>query len=231
LKYIKILILLSTIASFSQSNFSDERRKVIDSIVILREQSKNKTSFTITERFSKAERARRLSNDLKIDSTIILSNRRVASLHKEMKNYNLFKKLNRESLILAKKSYDSISIGNIHFSLGYYFYQTLENDSAFHHYYSAEKIYRAINENFNAGRVLKNMAVIQKNEKDFIGSETTSINALKLIEPLAATDSKFNQSLSGIYNNLAIVSKELEQYENAIDYYNKAINTLKKFIT
>jgi len=166
----------------------------IDSIVDFREKSRDK-ELSIEERFSFAERARRISNELKIDSTIIKSNRRISSIYREQKNYNLFKKINRGAYLC---------------------------------YYNAEKIYTSINDRYNAGRVLLNMAIIQKNEKDYIGSENTAITAISFLEAVVDSVPKAYRPLSSLYNNLAIVSEELEQYDKAIEYYNKAIGFHKK---
>jgi len=202
----------------------DEKLNIINE---LRVKSKNKEEFSQQERFIMAERARRMSVELGIDTTIIKSNRRVSTIYYNMENYNLFKKINRETLFLAKKINDSNSIAKANFNLGNYFYIALESDSAYHYYYQSEKIYVAQKDYSNAGWVLRNMAIIQKNEKDFIGSEETSIKAISYLEKEDINSLDY-ESLSSIYNNLGIVSGELESYEKAIEYYTKAIEYSKK---
>ncbi len=200
----------------------------LNTINELRVNSRKKAEFSQQERFTLAERARRMSVELGIDTTIIKSNRRISSIYYEMENYNLFKKINKETLELAKKINDSNSIAKANFNLGNYYYITLESDSAYHHYYQSEKIYISQKEYSDAGGVLLNMAIIQKNEKDFIGSEETSIKAISYLEKEENLEFIDYESLSSIYNNLAIVSGELENYEKAIEYYEKAIDYSKK---
>ncbi len=224
-----ILVLFLSISVVSQQNKEiDEKQRKIDSILLLRLESKDRKR-PLNERFMLAERARRLSVESGIDSTIIKSNRRISTVYYEMKNFNLFKKINHETLKLAKKTSDSASIAKANFNLGNYFYNTLENDSAYYYYYNAEKMYTNLNDLLNAGIVLQNMAVIQQNAKDFIGSEKTAIKAVKYIIPFLKTNKNAYINLAGIYNNLGIVSVELDLYDEAIEYYLKASALRKEY--
>ena len=45
-------------------------------------------------------------------------------------------------------------------------------------------LYVILKDNFNTAKSLLQIAIIQKNEKDFIGSEVTSIEAISLLESL-----------------------------------------------
>jgi len=227
--YLATIFLLIYAQTFAENEFilsSNDNKQ--DSIVMLRQQSKNK-NLSLKEQFSLAERARRLSLKSNIDSTIIKSNQRISSLHLKMKNYNLFKKINKETLVLAKKVKDSSSIAKAYFNLGNYFFKVLESDSAYFYYYNAEKVYTAINQRYNASRVLQNMAVVQQNEKDFIGSQETGVLAIKYLEPYLEIKKNAPINLSGIYNNLGITLKELEEYDKAIEYYELAYAILKKY--
>jgi signal transduction histidine kinase len=195
--------------------------------MLLRKQSKD-PKLTLQERFIFGERARRLSLELGIDSTIVKSNLNVSGLYYRKKDFNLFKQINKETLSLATKIKDSSSIAELNFNLGAYFQVNLENDSAYYYYYNSEKIYYKTGDLLNAGRVLLNMAVIQKNEKDFIGSENTCIRAIPYLESVIDTLKVAYRPLASIHNNLAIISKELGQYDKAIKYYNKAIELQRK---
>lgn len=215
-----ILVFLITSRGFAQSNGSSNQK--LDSIIALRVQSED-DSYSLEERFSFAERARRMSMDLKIDSTLVASNLAIASIYFKKKNYSLFKQISKETLPLATKINDSASMATLNFNLGAYFQRILENDSAYYYYNNSEKIYSKIGNLYNAGRVLLNMAIIQKNEKDFIGSEYTCIRAIPFLESEIGSDKDAYRPLASIYNNLGIISKELGNYEQAIEYYQKAI--------
>ncbi|WP_303318355.1 tetratricopeptide repeat protein [Flavivirga abyssicola] len=124
---------------------------------------------------------------------------------------------------INRKNQDSISIAKANYNIAEIYRKTTPlTDSAYYYYNNAEKLYRKLNDKFNTAKVLYGIAVIQKNEKDFTGSEVTSIEAISLLESLEKSNS-VNQYISYVYNNLGIVFDELERYEESVKYYNKSL--------
>lgn len=124
--------------------------------------------------------------------------------------------------VLAYKIQDSIVFANAHFNLGFLYRKSFIADSSYYHYQKAEKIYRNRSANFKLAQTLYGIAVIQKNEKDLIASELSSIEAITLLEVLNKTNEVFKLR-SSIYNNLGLVFGELEQFDESFDYYKKSI--------
>jgi signal transduction histidine kinase len=123
---------------------------------------------------------------------------------------NSFYLLSNDSVLLAK---------NFHFK-ALQNKLTYNNDSAFYYYQKSIDISKLINDSLAVGRRLLSMAVLQRNAKDYLGSEISSIEALKYLEPLNS-----HGYLESLYNNLGLVSEELNQDEDAIKYYKKAYQT------
>ncbi|MCH2033674.1 MAG: hypothetical protein MK202_09160 [Tenacibaculum sp.] len=94
---------------------------------------------------------------------------------------------------------------------------TYSNDSAFYNYQKSTKVSKLINDSLAVGRRLLSMAVLQRNAKDYLGSEISSIEALKYLESI-----KSHVYLESLYNNLGLVSKELDKDKEAIKYYKLA---------
>ncbi len=94
---------------------------------------------------------------------------------------------------------------------------TYTNDSAFYFYQKSINVSKLINDSLAVGRRLLSMAVLQRNAKDYLGSEISSIEALKYLESLRSYG-----YLESLYNNLGLVSEELNQDKEAIKYYKKA---------
>ena len=130
-----------------------------------------------------------------------------------------FRLTNRETSALASKVQDSVNLAESHWDLATFFKQYSIQDSAYYHYGEAQKIYSQIGDDLYSGRMLYNMAIIQNNIKDYIGSEINTIKAIELIKPL-----KENRYIYNCYNNLAVVTKDIGEYERALAYYNESLN-------
>jgi signal transduction histidine kinase len=201
---------------------------VLDSIQLYRQYSKDKQTFSDRIRLSFAERARILSKEIQIDTTIISSNRRISTVYWELGYFDLFRKINIENRNLSEKIKDSVSLGKANYNLGVYFREkTITVDSAYYYFHKAEKIYRGLNERFDIVSALLEIAAIQRDEKDFTGSEVTSIDAISILEGLEQTNI-IRKYTSFFYNNLGMVFAEMEQYEESILYYKKAIALQEK---
>ncbi|MBZ9632482.1 tetratricopeptide repeat protein [Salegentibacter sp. LM13S] len=116
---------------------------------------------------------------------------------------------------------DSARIAATYWDLGN-FYQSSTKDSAYFYYTNAHRIYQNLGEEFNSARLLLNMALVQKNVKDYTGSEVTTIKAITLLKSLK----KYKQLYSA-YNNLGIIFNELQEYEKALENYKIALNYLE----
>src|SRR5690606_6707024 len=75
--------------------------------------------------------------------------------------------------------------------------------------------------------VLLDIALLQQDEKDFTGSEITSIRGLFLLDKLAESNEVIRYK-SYFYNNLGILFKELAQFEESIKYNFVAIDLKKR---
>ncbi|WP_347923986.1 tetratricopeptide repeat protein [Pontimicrobium sp. SW4] len=197
----------------------------IDSINVLRKLSRN-SKQDLEGRLLHAKNAVRLSKELKLDSTILKSNINLSFMYLNLDNLDLFRSTNHENLKLAQKLKDSMALGTANRSLGWYHAQVMNNDSAYHYYYNAEKIYYELKDIRNQGEVLLNMADIQEIAKDYKGSEETAVEAIRLIESLPKNDRTLDV-LWKLYNLLAVISERLEKHNEAIKNYNECINIAK----
>lgn len=129
-----------------------------------------------------------------------------------------FREGNSRAMYLAEELKDTTRLAGLYWDLGNFFSGTVYKDSAFYYYSKAERLYRKRTNFFYAGRMQINKAIIQTSIGDYTGSEITTFSALKLLEPLK----KYNQ-IYRCYNNLGIINNELEQYEKALYYHQKAL--------
>ncbi|MGJ5642599.1 tetratricopeptide repeat-containing sensor histidine kinase [Formosa sp. S-31] len=129
---------------------------------------------------------------------------------------------NKKNLLFAEQINDSISLADVYSDIAnFYYYRS--SDSSYHYYHKAEKIYRALQDNFNTAVTLLNIAIIQKNEKDFIGSEVSSIAGIKLLDSLQSNDNVLRKK-AYFYNNLGLIFDQLEEYGDAVNYHEKSLS-------
>ena len=128
-------------------------------------------------------------------------------------------------LILNKslQAKDSVSLAKAYSYLGDFYGSKFESEQAYKNYYYAEKIYIKLKDDAKVAKTLLNKSVLQFNEKDFIGSEKSAIEALKILKKTN------NDALTFEANNLlGVIYQELSEFDNAIKFLNSALDVLKK---
>ncbi|WP_147297786.1 tetratricopeptide repeat-containing sensor histidine kinase [Seonamhaeicola aphaedonensis] len=171
-------------------------------------------------------KAKELSYDIDRKDLVLRINMSLSTLYFSLKNSTQYTKINHESLRLSSKINDSLSMALASKNLGYYFYDK-SIDSAYFYNNKSVNLFKSLNDKFNTAVVLLDIALLQKDDKDFTGSELTSINALSLLNELEETND-VRKYKSFFYNNLALVFKMLEQYDESIEYNLKALSIQEK---
>jgi len=134
----------------------------------------------------------------------------------------MFRKVNRQAIDLSKEINDSLNLANNYWDLGEFYSDYEIKDSSFYSYSKAQKIFNSLKYNKDSGIMLSNMAIIQSEQKDYTGSEVTTIKALMILNPL-----HINDQIYKCYNNLGVIYNELEEYDQALFYHNKALQYQK----
>ncbi len=218
-----IPLLLVAFSLFAQSGKNNTQ---LDSILQLRKLS-NDIKLSANKRIELASLACDLSNKLKADTTKLYSNWNLSKLYLNYDRNTSFGKINVTNLKLAHKLKDTLYIGYTYQNLGYYYSTQKQNDSAYYYYYNAVKIYDKTDDVRNKGETLFTMANIQETERDYIGSEQNAIESLKLIRSLPETQNNLD-TIYNIYDLLSIISERLGNYDEAIEYQNKALEIGKR---
>ena len=162
----------------------------------------------------------------KKDSTIIIfkkeliENGRQAYFNKKLP---LLKKITLQVDSLYKETNDSILLAKYFHFKALQSKLTYTNDSAFFYYYLSKDISKRLNDSLAVGRRLLSLANLQREAKDYLGSEISAIEALRYLEPLQAYI-----YLVSVYNNLGLTSEVLNQKNNALKYYRKALEFNKE---
>ncbi|MGB5821592.1 MAG: sensor histidine kinase [Saonia sp.] len=183
----------------------------------------NDISLSITDRKEFLEKAYREAQTNTNDSLRTRYFSQLSLAYLRMNDSFWFRKTNQRTMNLSRKIKDTVVQAEAHWDLATFFKKAAVEDSAYYHYGEAQKIFNSIEDNFSAGKMLYNMAVVQANVKDYTGSEITTIKAIEQLRPL----DKYMQ-LYKCYNNLGSITKELKEYDKSIEYYRLALDYLDK---
>jgi signal transduction histidine kinase len=144
---------------------------------------------------------------------------RIANRYYNLNNWKEYGRISKIVLEQSLSSKDTLSTAKAYSYLGDYYGSQGVSDSAFYHYFKAEKIYLKQNDNFNLAKTRLNKAMLQYNESDFSGSEISALKALSVLK-----DEKTDDTVYELYNLLGTVYNELGEYDKAIAFHNKALN-------
>ena len=204
LKHFLFLIFFVNISLFSQNS-------KIDSIDFYLKNAKGANKFLYLKR------AVLLSEELKIDSLI-----KQTSI--EYAKHSYFAKDTLGLTFSSGKLLKHFQLKKDSFSLAKAYHLEALNhkiknnlDSTFYYYQKSKDIFIGLKDSTEIGRRLLSMAILQVNELDFLGCETTTIEGLKYIEP-----TKAYRTLISLYQTLGNALGHLERPKEARGYYIKA---------
>lgn len=146
---------------------------------------------------------------------------RVANRYFNMDNWTGYKKV--VDVILEKSivSNDSLSIAKANSYLADFYDAKGISDTAYLNYSKAEKIYLKLNDNINLAKCRLRKARLQYNESDLRGCEISVFSAMR-----ALNGEKEDIVIYDSYNLLGIVYNDLGEFSKALEYHNKALNSI-----
>ncbi len=223
IRYLCLFLLLTSSCNSELKNTNgDSNGMELDSLYIWIQRGRN-TELSYEERSNHLSKVLAKASTIENDSakTKVLSKLSLAYL---MLDDSLnFRKSNFETIALATKIADSVSLAEAHWDLADFYKIEAVADSSYFHFSIAQKIYSNLGKIDDAGTMLNNMAIAQSVIKDYTGSEITTINAIELLKPL----NNYNQ-LFRSYTNLGTITTELNEYDRAVEYYNLALDYQNK---
>ncbi|MBA6153145.1 tetratricopeptide repeat-containing sensor histidine kinase [Gelidibacter maritimus] len=198
-----------------------------DSILKFQSLSKN-NELSLSDQFAYAKKAVDYANALKVDSVIIKANHNYSLLSIYIGNFDEFKRINFKTLKLSKSINDSLAMAIANHNLGWYHHQNrIQNDSAYFYYTKAYKISEQLELTSRQVEILINISEIQDLEKDYIGSEESAIEAIKLAKHLPE-DEYLMESLWLLYTRLGTGATTMKIFEKALEYHETAYGIAKK---
>lgn len=218
-----VLIGLYLIVGCDTKNESNtDNRYTKDSISVWINQSKN-IKLELEERKNLLYKAYKSNKENKIDSIQLKNLLKISYQVYKLDDSIFFKKTNQEALKLSEKLLDTISIADVHWSLGSFHAKKNQMGSALNHYQKARNYFRAMGDQYYEGKMLFNMAYIQSRVKNYTSSEKLTYSAISKFKPLEK-----HLNLYRCYNHLGNVYMDLEEYEKSLISFDKALEYLKR---
>lgn len=182
-----------------------------------------RSDFPPTERLGALIKGLQYAEKIKVDTAKSKAFSKLSYAIYQYGDSILFRQTNRTAIALSKQVKDSIALAEAYWDLGAFYHRISVRDSAYYAYSQAQQLYEAKNNPSLSGRLLLYMANQQEVVKDYLGSEANAILAIQRLKPLH----NFKQ-LSACYNLLGVITKDLGDYDKAIEYYNEASFYAKK---
>ncbi|MBG49442.1 MAG: hypothetical protein CML05_14245 [Pseudozobellia sp.] len=199
-----------------------ENQVLLDSINLWIDSSRN-SGFSDSIRQEYLNKAEQNCKEIGNDSTQRRLISRISFAYSRIPDSANFRRTNKLVLQLSEEANDSIRGAEAHWDLAIFFNNEAFPDSAYYHFSKAQKIYENLKKDFESARMLYNMARTQATVRDYTGSEINTIRAIELLKPLNQ-----NKHLFYNYSNLGSVTKELRDYDRAIEYYQTAAEYQEK---
>jgi signal transduction histidine kinase len=175
--------------------------------------SENKIKF--------AKRAIYLSMKIKNDSLLRESVIKWGLSSYSKRNVNELKSASDKLLELFNEKRDSFALAkNYHFKALLYRIQN-RLDSSYFYYNKSKEVSILLGDSLQVGIRLKSMANMQNSEKDYLGAQSTIVEALEYLVPLKGETTFTRDS----YNILGIILINIKQYEESRKYFKKAGET------
>ncbi|MCW5516567.1 tetratricopeptide repeat-containing sensor histidine kinase [Muriicola sp. Z0-33] len=218
------VVLCCTLSCKNKSNAGryDNAATQTDSVDLFIDQSQNNTN-SVDDRRRYLDKAYSLVQKKQDDTPKIRQLTKIQWNFLDLQDSLQFRQSNRQTRKLARALNDSLRIGITDWDLGTFFNRENLKDSAFFYLNNAQKIFISIRQEEEAGITLYDIARLQARVKDYTGSESNAIRAIEFLKPL-----EDYAMLYRCFNLLGVVTKDLGEYERALEYYNTAIEYLQK---
>ena len=141
--------------------------------------------------------------------------------------FDLNDRFDISSKVLLKNSLaatDTLNLGKAYRCRATHFKSIKNLDSSFIYFSKAEKIYLKLKDQKILANIYLNKGVVQCMGTDFLGAELSLTRAYTIYK-----DSDNKKNLYGTLNQLGLVYNELKEYEKAVFYHTKALETVRKF--
>jgi signal transduction histidine kinase len=217
LKYTYYILISLFIFSCNKTN-KIENKDLLDSLSIYLANTQNENK-PIPFRLKYSEKAILLLNSQKNTSYSRNQLFNICKFYYEGKLDYEFKNIVFILIENSKSQKDIKLLAKSYNLLGNHYINLSKNDSAYYYLLKSEKLFLREKDSNSLGKNYVDKAFVQLYENDYSGCELSSITALNFLK------NNYDKQLEyDAYNLIGISANELKNYENAIEYHNKALS-------
>lgn len=147
----------------------------------------------------------------------------IAYRYYQLKDTTSFQNINKKTLILATQLKDSFIIADAHWSYADYYLNGELYEQAYEHFTIAYNHFNGIQKEYETARMLYAMGFIKGRYRDYNGSEVLFFKAIEKFKKL-----NNNKYLYDSYNQLGLLQNDIQEYDRALFYHQKALEYLEK---
>lgn len=197
--------------------------QAIDSLIELSQDG----AISNEESLKYALKAQSIAKSLDIDSLTLKSGRNLSLMYLYNDRINEYVPQNYANLNLAYKLKDSFAVAVASSNLGSYYRLYQKNDSAFYFFSNSLKYLSNYKASYIKAQSYYMVADVEHVGKIYTSAEVDAVNALRVLDQLPQNEENLDMYW-GIYNLLAIISKDIGNYNKAIEYYDESIAYAKR---
>lgn len=212
-KVSKIIFFISTIVCFLSLSCTPSKSNDIDSAVF------NDYAYQNKSRKDKITYLDSIANNFNISNRVFLFD--LSSEYYYLNSYQKSIAVCNKALQISRGAKDTISIARAYSYIGDC-YEVSHKDSAYFYYQKAERIYRLLNKKNKIGKMLFNKAYILFFEGSYLESEIELSKSLQYFK-----DGLNPEMLFSAYNLMGCNFEKLEEFDNALKYYQLAKDVLQ----
>jgi two-component system NarL family sensor kinase len=219
-----LIFILSIIFLSGCSNFEKQDSYVItnDSTLVYLTDSKD-LSISLNERMDLLSKSYDFNEKNLNDSIKNQRRLEIAFQYYAIGDSVLFMKVNSDANLFYKNKNNYLGLAKSHYYFGQFYNDDESLNNAFYHFNLAKLNYEKVGKKYQTAKMLYAMSVIQKDAKDYTGSEISVIEAISILKKLEKPLYLFYS-----YNLLGVVFNELEEYNESIISHTNALDITAK---
>lgn len=216
LAYIVLLVSCNQTSQGIQGDFRSERFNAYLN-------NSESAELSLEERSKQLYNAYEFNSRAPLDSLKVSRYAQIARAAIKTSDSTMFYLANAKAEVLSQEINNLYLSADVAWNFAEYYLTQNLYDSAYIHYQKGYVLFRQISHPYYSGKMLYNMGYIKSLITDYTGAEIMLFQALNIFQEM-----KKKQQIFQTYNLLGSIYADLQEYDRALEYYQKALEFLSE---